>query len=219
MNVSILNGTFYITDDLNFVLSVPDRTVKVISLDEDGDLSPNNPNVIVGTCLLPPMECFIAEADGDEDLYNIYYIAHLNTPFLQEFIGALIAALYRGTSLLIYAPQLKENISIQKLRQNLWNMYGVLPGIIGGEPNQFDPRCVPIWMTMIYSANVISPEEFLMHYPDDAQVSPTLIDKLMMDLRPYGESYKERLETLNKFQLKLKKNPRVKLAVFDLSFK
>lgn len=215
-DVCILKGTIYVTDDLNFVRNVPDKSVKIISLDEDGALSPNDPNVVVGTCLLPPIEALIAEADGDEDLYDAHYLAHLNSPFVQEFIGALISALYRNTSLLLYAPMMKENISIRKLRQHLFSLYGIMIGVVGQQPCQYDPRCIPIWLTMIYSANVIYPEEFLLNYPEDAAFNNVIVDKLLIDLRPIGDSYNDRLKTIKEFQLRLKEKPKTQMAVFDL---
>lgn len=214
-----LSGTFYATDDLTYVQCIPDGMAKIISLDEENTLNPNDPNVIVGVCLLPPIESLIAEADGDEDLYDIYYINHLNSPYLQEFIGALIAALYRGKNLLIYAPQMKENISIRKLRQHMWSMYGIgigICGLTGTENCIYDAKCIPIWLNMLYSANVIDPLEFLLNYPNNAQFNNIVMDKLIFNLKPVGNCYKDRIDFILDFQQKLKENPRTKQAIFDL---
>lgn len=213
---NILTGTIYITDDLQLVRNVPDRTVKIISLDEENRISPNEPNVIVGTCLLPPMEALIAEVDGDEDLYDAYYLNHLNEPSIQEFIGAIISALYKGISLLMYAPMMKENIFVSKLRSHLWALYGIGIGIAGGEPCQFDPRCIPIWLNMIYFANVIGPNEFLLYYPENAYMDDMIINKLIVDIKPMAESYNSRVNELKMFQQRLKKNPNVQSAIFDI---
>ena len=218
-NLSFLKGTIYITDDLQLVRSVPDRTVKIISLDEENRISPNEPNVIVGTCLLPPMEALIAEADGDEDLYDIYYINHLNDPYIQEFIGVIISALYKGISLLLYAPMMKENIFVSKLKTHLWALYGIGIGIPGGEQCQYDSRCIPIWLNMMYFANVISFNEFLLYYPENAQLSDAIANKLIADIKPVAESYSSRINELRIYQQKLKKNPRVQTAIFDMRMK
>lgn len=215
-NNIILTGTIYVTDDLQLVRSVPDRTVKIISLDEENTISPNEPNVIVGTCLLPPMEALIAEVDGDEDLYDAYYLNHLNEPSIQEFIGAIISALYKGISLLIYAPMMKENIFVSKLRSHLWVLYGIGIGIAGGEPCQFDPRCIPIWLNMMYFANVISFNEFLLYYPENGHMDDMIINKLIVDIKPVADSYDSRLRALKIYQQRLKKNPKTQTALFDM---
>lgn len=217
-NPNVLKGTIDVTDNLGLVQSIPDTSVRIISLDEENRISPNNPNVIIGTCLLPPMEALIAEVDGDEDLYDIHYINHLNSPYVQEFIGALISALYKGMSLLLYAPMMNENISIRKLRQHLWSLYGIMIGVAGLEPCSYDPRCVPIWLTMMYSANVIYPEEFLLYYPEDASINRVLIDKLMVDMRPVGNCYDDRFKVIKKYQHSIKKNPKTQMAIIDLRF-
>lgn len=216
--INVLKGTIDVTCDINLVQSIPDSSVRIISLDEENRISPNDPNVILGTCLLPPMEALIAEVDGDEDLYDIYYINHLNSPYVQEFIGALIAALYKGISLLLFAPMMNENISIRKLRQHLWSLYGIMIGVAGGEPCIYDPKCIPIWLTMIYSANVIYPEEFLLYYPEDAIISKTIIDKLMMEIKPVGISYDDRLSVIKRYHHNIKKNPNTQSAIIDLRF-
>jgi hypothetical protein len=197
-------------------MNVPDKTVKIISLDEENRLSPNDPNVIVGTCLLPPIESLIAEADGDEDLYDMYYVNHLNSPFPQEFVGALMAALYRGTSLLLYAPMLKENLAISKLRKFMFILYGIGIGVVGGDQCQYDPKCIPIWLNMIYCANVICAEEFLINYPEDAAFISNVIDKLLWDLKPVGDSYDSRLSTIREYQLRLKKKPNTQQVLYDI---
>lgn len=218
MNKNVLKGTIYVTDNMDFVTSVPDQSVKIISLDEDNRLNPNDPNVVIGTCLLPPIEALIAEADGDEDLYNIHYINHLNSPYVQEFIGVLISALYRGISLLLFAPQMKENISIVKLRQHLWSLYGITIGIVGGESCSFDPRCIPIWLNMVYSANVISPYEFLIEYPENVIFNNMIMNKLISEIKPVGNSYEDRVEFIKAFHSKLKNKPQTKSAIYDIRF-
>lgn len=215
-NSSILKGTIYVTDDINIILNVPDNTVRIISLDEDNQINPNDPNVIVGTCLLPPTECLIAEADGDEDLYNINYMNYMNSPYIQEFVGALISALYKGTSLILFAPQMKQNLSITKLREMFWGFFGIGIGIANSEICNYDPRCIPIWLNMIYSANVISAQEFLIQYPEDVPINNLVLYKLFDELKPVGDTQQIRIDSIKRYHHRIKNNHAAQPAVFDL---
>jgi hypothetical protein len=68
----VLIGRIYLTSNIDFVLQLPQtnafgQMVRVLNMDEDGVLdSQHNPMVINATCLLPPVEAKIAEADGDD---------------------------------------------------------------------------------------------------------------------------------------------------------
>ena len=74
----MLRGFMNITSDpkLCFEFAQNDPNTKIISLDEDNtymELNPvDNPNVIMGTVLLPPLEVQWAELDGDVQKYNEY---------------------------------------------------------------------------------------------------------------------------------------------------
>lgn len=214
-NNFIVKGTIYMTDDLRIISIAPDD-VKIISLDEDNRISPNNPNVIVGTCLLPPMEALIAEADGDEGLYDMCYINHLNSPYIQSFIGAIISALYKGISFLVYVPSLRDTFFISKLRIHLWTLYGISIGISNVEQCQFDIHCIPIWLNLMYFANVIDYTEYLFMYPDNTQFNNMAIDKLILDMKPFADSYESRLKVIKSFQQKLKQRENTQIAIFDM---
>ena len=83
-----LKGTIYVTDDEDIVYKAPANNTRIVSLDEDGVLLKDD-SILVGTCLLPPIEAKIAEADGNEQLYDMAYSNHLLEPYQREFISAL----------------------------------------------------------------------------------------------------------------------------------
>ena len=67
----VLTGKIFITDKIEVVNNFPiTPTSRIINLDEDDVLPKDNQYIIGGQCLLPPIESKIAEADGDEILYN-----------------------------------------------------------------------------------------------------------------------------------------------------
>ena len=94
----ILKGAINITDNSLFVRDIMysnNDNIKIITLDETGSIPTNHPSVLSGTCLLPPVDALIAEADGDEQLYDSIYMNYFSEdPYVIEFIGALIIYLY-----------------------------------------------------------------------------------------------------------------------------
>lgn len=220
---NILKGTMFITDNLDYLYNMPLNGVKIISLDEDDVLSMDSKDIIGGTCLLPPMEAKIAEADGNEQMYDTYYSNHLLMPFQQQFISALLSFLYKGGNLIFFLPSIGYDNTLKKLTEHLFRIYGVHPGLIG-DPNPqiancyYDASCIPIWLNMIYSANVISAYEYLYMYPLDAMITnQAVVNLLMMELQPYGETINDRLNYIRSFHKKIHKNPNVSPAIQSLT--
>lgn len=213
----IIKGTIMITDDINLIYAIPDRSIKILSLDEEGKLNPQLPNVVKALCLLPPVETLIAESDGNEDVYDISYYQHLNSPFCQQFMGAIIAYLYQGGSFVVFAPQLRDTISILKMREKIWVLYGIGMGIYQ-TPTQFelDYRCIPIWLNLMYDANVLSPYMFLQLYPQDAQISQIQMQKLIIDLAPYAASFNDAVKEIEDLRFKLRTGKPLKFAIHSV---
>ena len=214
----IIHGSVMITDSLELIFAIPDQSIKVLSLDEEGKLNPQLPNVINATCLLPPINALIAEADGNEELYDIYYYEHLNSPLCQQFIGAIIAYLYKGGSFMVFAPQLRDTIAILKLRHHLWLLYGIGFGICQTDTKfELDYRCIPIWLGMMYDARVVSPYAFLALYPSDAQISPIHLQKLIVDLAPFASSLDEASQIITDIRTKIQStNKPVRIGIHAL---
>lgn len=203
----VIHGSVMITDDINLIYAIPDNTIKILSLDEEGKLNPQLPNVIQSICLLPPVEALIAESDGDEDLYDIAYYQHLNTPLCQQFMGAVIAYLYKGGSFMVYAPQLRDSIAILKLRKLLWTLYGIGFGIIQTNTVfELDYRCIPIWLNLMYDSNVISPYAYLMLFPLDAKIDPIHLQRLVVELAPFAGSINEAMDHIEDLRTKIQEN-------------
>ena len=213
----MLTGTIFITDNEEIIRTVPLNQVKIISLDEDGILEGSN--FIGGTCLLPPMEAKIAEADGNEQLYDSYYSNHLLLPFQQQFITALIAFLYRGGNLILYLPEIGYCNTTRKLVEHLFRLYGIHPGIIGEQNPQeancfYDVRCIPIWLNLMICANVISAKEYLLKLPVDATINNQKVFIALIDqLQPYGQTINEKITTILRYHKLLHRNPNCRLAI------
>lgn len=199
---SIINGTIMISDDINIVMNAP-APFKILSLDEEGNLNPNLPNVIEAVNLLPPVDALIAESDGDEDLYMASYYSHLKAPYNYQFLSLLLAYLYKGGSFIIYAPHMNDTIHMKKFREIMWRAYGIGIGD-NNTPFTVDPTCIPIWCEMLYSNNLIDPYTFMRILPRDAMVIPPLMQKLVIDISPYAETYSDAVGIISEIRVSKK---------------
>ena len=220
--MSLLKGTIYITEDMNIVNSIPyNSNTKIVNLDED-DILPDSSNILVGTCLLPPIEAKIAEVDGNQTLYDTIYSNHLMMPFQQQFISALLSYLYKGGNLILFLPELGYNNTKDMIIYEMFKLYGIHIGLIGDQNPQkancyYDETCIPMWLNSIYSVSAISPYEFLYMYPLDAVLNNNvIIRKLVKELNPYGENFNEQVGYIHEFHKKIHINPNVRPAIFNI---
>ena len=216
--MSILRGTIYITDSEDIIYSVPlNSNTKILSMDEDGVLMKNDA-ILVGTCLLPPIEAKIAEADGNEQMYDVIYTNHLLEPYQQQFIAAIISYLFKGGNFLIFLPELDTSTK-EKFIQHMYINYGIHIGLIGNPNPQiancyYDERCLPMWLNLIYSVHVISAYEYLYMYPIDGVINNQEILSMLIDeINPYEKSINDKINYILKLHKLLHKNPKVRPAI------
>ena len=217
----MLKGTIYITDSIDLIYNTSLNGMnKIISLDEDGILDNIIKDVIGGTCLLPPMEAKIAEADGNEQMYDDIYSNHLLLPFQQQFIAALIAFLYKGGNLILFLPEIGYTNTTNKLIEHLFKIYGIHPGIIESDNPllancYYDAKCIPIWLNLIFTAGVLSAQEYLLLYPEDAVISNNQVIMFLVDqIKPYGETINEKINYIIRYHKLIHKNPKLIPAIY-----
>ena len=215
----MLKGNIYITDNVDIIYSARVNDMnKILSLDEDNSLMESN-DVICGTCLLPPINAKIAEADGNELLYDQIYSGHLLEPYQQQVISALIAFLYKGGNLLIFLPDEGYDNTMDKFIFHMYNIFGIHIGKIG-DPNPavancyYDNRCLPIWLNMIYSCRVISAREYLYMYPEDAVINnDNIMAMLISDIQPYADTINDKKNYILRYHKLIHKNPKIVPAI------
>ena len=103
----------------------------------------------------------------------------------------------------------------------MFNRYGIHIGKIGAQnPVEsqcfYDEKCIPIWLNMIYSVRVISGLEYLYQYPEDAVINTNVMDDLIRELSPYGETIGDKIYYINRLHRLVHINPRVKPAIISL---
>lgn len=216
----MLTGTIFITSNDEIVLNEDCVTqlTRIVSLDEDNVL-PESPAIIGGTNLLPPIDAKIAEADGNEPLYDEIYIKHLLAPYQQQYMAALLTFLYIGGKLIMFLPSVGYDNTEKKLLMNLYNLYGIRVGQIDSkDPNQqlcfYNMNHIPQWLDLMYTyTNQINPYEYLIKYPYNNPISDIVMNKLLIDLNPYGVSIEEKKNVIKELRTQLQINRNIKLPV------
>lgn len=214
----ILKGSIQITDNLNFVRDIVNENIpntKIVSLDEEGNLPLNHPNVLGGSCLLPPMDAMIAEQDGDAQLYTSIYTAHFDEPFVQQFIGALLTYIFNGGNILIYCPDI-GTMTMPELRKIFWNRFGINIGITAIEPGSFNNAYTSMWLAMMYLFNTITPKDYLLYFPINEMIPENIMNKLVNDILPPGDNYTEQIGFINDLKVKIKEKPNVIIPIYKI---
>jgi hypothetical protein len=213
-DIIMLRGSMFIIDDISKVNLM--NTI-IVDMDEDNNLYNLN-NIVKGTLLLPPPQAMMAESDGNEMAYDEIYIEHLMSPKIREFISTLISCLYKGFNVLFYLPDSGYDNTRVKFTYHLFNLYGVHPGIPeSNNPRLGDWYCdmnrIPMWLDMIYLNGVISPYEFLVRFPLECIISEKAIEKLLLELKPYGNTVEEMINNLLDYRHKIKYNHKLEMAI------
>ena len=214
-----LLGDIYITTDKNIVFETinmrPD--VKLISLDEDNELGIDPKCFISGSILLPPVEARIAEVDGNEQKYDFIYSSHLNSDPVKEYIACLIAFMYKGGSVLMYYPDSDYNNTLTKLLFFIMSIYGIHIGLIG-DPNNgvcyLDGRYEGLCLDLIYYyTGIIDWREYLYQYPSSLSINEGIMNIILEQMRPYGDTYQEKLDTVLRVRERIKKDPKIIIPI------
>lgn len=221
--MSILTGTAFITGDDQIIYNtIMNGMTKIINLDEDGILMEHD-SIIMGTCLLPPVQAKIAEADGNEQLYDTIYVNHLLEPYQQQFISALISFLYKGGNLIFFLPELGYTNTMEKFIALMYSKYGIHIGLIGSQNPSvancyYDDRCIPIWLNMIYSVRVIDAYEYLLKYPLDAPLrgNTRILELLIKDINPFEKTINNKIAYIERLHKLIHENPKVRPAITSI---
>ena len=214
----MLKGNIYITDNINVIRNSNLSLIKVIVMDDDFDDQYMTKDMIMGTILLPPIEAKIAEVDGDEQKYDYIYSGYLLNPEVERYISAIIAFLYKGGSLMLYINDMDYTNTKKKFVQLMYKLYGIHIGIIEENNPQdsncyYDDACAPMWMNLIFLADVIYPEEYLYNYPINASIPNNIMNKLMDIMKPLGDSINDRIKYIENYRARLRVIPNLEIPV------
>lgn len=210
----ILSGDIYITSNINDVIRIVNTVpnVRVINLAEYNDMELDPRYFIPGTILLPPVEALIAEVDGDEDTYNNIYYEYLRLPHIQEYMASIIAYLYKGGRLLLYYPDSEYNNTLSKLMYFILKIYGIGMGrveegrVLSEHFYDISLEYFQLDLIFFYTSGIISWKEYLYLYPAELVIPIYIMNILLHMVQPYGNSFEEKIEVIQRMRLSLKSN-------------
>lgn len=219
----ILSGDIYLTDDIDLVHNImsypPSSGYKIISLDEDGVIDITNPNVIGGSILLPPIDCLIAEQDGDEAEYDRIYDNFFHTQDIFYFMAAIIESLVVGVHLLMYYKSVDADcMTTNKLSEHIFKNYGIYIGNLRcSAPFYYLEDYTPMWVYSLYKCKFISPYEYLYNMPMGVNIPEDVMEELIDEIKPYATNNMNARAFIYDMLVKLKDKPNLICPLFKIN--
>lgn len=179
--MSIL-GQLWATSELEMAIQSAQQGFRVIYLGDYMSLDPMYKDAfIVATSLVPDYQTLACKVDGDEKSFVGMYLASLNSKAAMEMMSAILACLYKGTSIMFYIP--KEALSLGYI-SNLLEYIRLNWGIQTQTKStqfSFDITFMPRIMELLYLNNLATAQEFLIH---SETLNELTLRKLVDDLHP-----------------------------------
>lgn len=180
----LLTGQLWATSDFELVneLLRENIGVKIIYLGDPESVPPQYRDIfIMGTSLTPNYETLSLLIDGDENAFIQHYTMSLNSKASIEMMTALLACLYKGTSLILFLP--KDSIGmnyIQYLLKYIEYNFGIVTQTKSTKFS-FNPLFTGKIAELLYLSNLMSPHEFLVNTESLNDIS---LRKLVTEIRP-----------------------------------
>lgn len=160
----------------------------------------NHPNVYDASILMPTTEILMAWADGNElALINGYPQYLLNCQDADDMIVALLTALTKK-NIAIFIPQDEYEVYGQLLLNHIYFMYGVTMNT-PTSMFSFNESKLPLLLSKFYMMDLMEPADYLATYPPTLALPEFVINKLAMELKPFGDipaTYQQYAEYFNK---------------------
>lgn len=203
MRLNIINGQLAFTSDISLVqILVQDGKSKVIYVGDPigQEKTIQYYNMIIGSILMPDYNTMECEINGDLQGFVNRYYAYLSSESPNMFIRTIIAALYKGTNVLLFFPPQAQGLHYpDALISYLFEVHGIQ---CGGPNRQFVyfHEFDHINAGCLYDINLLSPLEYLLIAGDKFM---EMSNKLANDLGIYVSNVGELYKYLYNYQQKL----------------
>lgn len=169
---------------------------KLILLTEDVPDYLNSPqygsSCLMANCLLPDYEAISYYLDNDPQTFSRVYNELLLSPESAMYFTTMLSAMINNIPLgFLFGSEEIEQASTVNFINFLAVTYGIHLGHkypFNGEPPMeygfMDRNYVPKNVGCLYMNNLLTPQEFLFIYPEDALITFDMMQKLVFDLRP-----------------------------------
>lgn len=169
---------------------------KIVILTEDIPEYLNNPyfgtSSLMANCLLPNYEAVSYYIEGDTQNFSRSYNEMLSYPESSVYFITMISAMLNNIPLgFVFGSEEIEQAAQMEFLNHLAMQYGIHLGHnfqIGYEPpipiGWMDRNYSGNNMCLLYMNNLLTPQEYLYVYPLELQITPVILQKLLIDLRP-----------------------------------
>lgn len=202
-------GTIYIFNDMNSAYATINNGSKIIVMSEEIPVDQNDPNIISGTCLLPPPMAKMAEIDGDAERFYELYSEYLLSDVPVDFISVILGFLHKGGNISIMVNCGLDEPWLNTFVNHFMMYYGVN---IGSAMVQFayNPAFDDCINGILYSSGIETPYEYLANHTPGVPIPDYEVMQLQSQLNYITTNPQK---DFNDIALGLKTNPNATLAI------
>ena len=205
----MINGSIYIYTDPNAAFQTINNGAKLIIMSEDIPFDNNDPNLISGTCLLPPPIAKMAEIDGDAERFYQIYSEYLLSDVPVDFISVILGFIHQGGNISILANCNLDDTWLVHFMNHMMMYYGISIGtfMIPFSYNQQFDDCIN---GILYSSGIEQPYEYLANHTPGVPFPDHEIMQLQSQLNFVTQDPQR---DFNNMAAALKVNPKLTSAV------
>ena len=186
MKEKFINAPMILTSNIVAVqCHIGDPNVKTVFV---GDLANYDENAIINygmipaSILLPDYDTMALEVNGDISSYESRYHAYLDSGTAFEMILALIAALMKGTAIILFVPPEASGLMYPiTLMEHFLYRFGIQIAF-ENIPFAYQENFTPIIVKYMYLNDLITPVEYL-YYAGSSWCTAEILKKLTADSR------------------------------------
>ena len=202
-------GSMYIYNDINAAYSTIANGSKLIIMSEEIPFDMNDPNIISGTCLLPPPIAKMAEIDGDAERFYEIYSEHLLSDVPVDFISVILGFLHQGGNITIVINGGLDEPWLSTFVNHFMMYYGINIGTFM-TPFSYNPAFDDCINGILYSSGIETPYEYLVNHTPGAPIPDYEVMQLQSQLKYITNNPQK---DFNDMAMGLKANPKATLAV------
>lgn len=159
----MINGSIYLYTDPNAAFQTVANGAKLIIMSEEIPFDPNDPNLISGTCLLPPPIAKIAEIDGDAERFYQIYSEYLLSDVPVDFISVILGFTHQGGNISILVNCGLDETWLVHFMNHMMMYYGISIGTFM-MPFLYNAQFDDCINGILYSSGIEQPYEYLMNH-------------------------------------------------------
>lgn len=205
----MINGTIYIYNDMNAAYQTIANGSKLIIVSEDIPYNNADPNIIPGTCLLPPPIVKMMEIDGDAESFYEHYSEYLLSDVPVDFLSVILGYLYKGGSISMVINGSIDDPWVLCFMNHMMTYYGINVGtfMLPFSYNQAYNDCIN---GILYSSGIEDSYEYLVNHTPGMPFSDHDIIQLQSQLNFVTSDPQK---DFNNMAAALKGNPKLTSAV------